>query len=168
MRFLTTLYPARRLEYFGVLVVLQIVYYCLIRFVLQLEVDLSAPNAQSDPLGAISYSEPGLPIFFLGWALTLYLDVINVGRRLKDLRFGFRWILLLFIPAIGTIFSLYLVLAKGIDRKTYTPYGDDPYDPNSWVPPSTTTSGTAVTYQGQEVYLPGEQVMNGPDHQQAA
>ena len=161
MRFFTTLQKAGRLEYFLVSIVLFAAYIALGVYVLEVGApDLAVSNDPSE-LGEmrdqVTYKAGAFPIFLIGAVILGYFGIINVLRRLKDLNFGGAWALLLFVPLVGLVFHLYLLFSAGIDDRTYTPYGDDPYDPQSWVPPSAPNSGPAVTYQGQDLYLPGEQ-----------
>lgn len=159
MRFFTTLHKAGRLEYFLVNVALGAFLVVLFRVVLQLEVtvDTTSPEAAQASFNNISYSQTGLPLFLVGAVVYYFAWIINTCRRLKDLNTGYVWALLLFVPLIGLIFGLWLHFASGISDKTYTPYGDDPYDPNSWVPPEASTSnGPSISQNGEAIYLPGE------------
>ncbi len=166
MRFLTTLHKAGRLEYLAVSVVCAIATYALAIYVLQfgIDIDTSSAGAAQDTLTDVTFSASALGIWALGMVFIYFVWAINTVRRLKDLNFSAWMVLVLFVPLIGLVFNIYLFFASGISDKTYTPYGNDPYDPNSWVPPEEpTASGTAVSYNGQDVYLPGEEAWNHGD-----
>ena len=159
MRFLTTIYPSGRLEYFLVNVVLGIAWYALALFVADITVDVDslAADPASFSLDDIAYSEPSIQLALTGFAVLFFVFLINTCRRLKDLRKSYFMVLFMFIPLISLFFTLFLFLAKDSGKKTYTPFGNDPYDPNSWVPPATNHAGPSVSYQGDDIYLPGEQ-----------
>ncbi len=157
MRFFTTLHKAGRLEYFLVQLVIFAATYFLFVNVLEVSFSVAQEGFTTD---RFVFNEGNLGLFAVGYAITFYVGWVNVARRLKDMNLGFVWALLLFVPVIGVLFQIYLMVAKGISDKTYTPYGNDPYDPNSWVPPETSHSGSAVTYQGSDIYLPGEETWN--------
>lgn len=166
MRFFTTLYPAGRLEYFIVGVLLAIFSWVLFAFVL--EVDFVQAEVAAGNFDSVSFNAGRASLALLGAVINLFLSVINVLRRLKDLAMGSIWALVVFVPLVGWIFQVYLLFASGVSRVTYTPYGNDPYDPNSWVPPEAPNhSGSTVSYQGQDIYLPGEEEGFG-ENQQAA
>ena len=156
MRFFTTLEKAGRLEYFLVSLAINALMYLLVRYVLGLAVSINPTESTVPGTGDLAFNSGAIPLFLVGATVAIYLSVVNICRRLKDLRMGYAWALLLFVPIVGFFFSLYLLFATGIESKTYTPYGDDPYDPNSWVPPETSNPGPAVTYQGKGLFLPGE------------
>lgn len=158
MRFFTTLERAGRLEYFLVSVVLSIAYYGLFYGVLDFRVNETAFVEDPSFTDFFSYNAALFPIFLIGAAAIFFFSIINTCRRLKDMNKSFALVLLLFIPIVGAIFSLFLLFAKGERQQTYAPYGDNPYDPQSWVPPTAANSGPAVSYRGEDLYLPGEGV----------
>ena len=150
MRFFTTVTPAGRLEYFIVGLIINVAVAVAIIGLFELRVD---PLSQE-----VSYAVDKLAVMAFIYVGFLALAIINVLRRMKDIGMGSAWILLLFVPLVNILFQLQLLFSSGIKTATYTPYGDDPYDPNSWVPPAT-SSGTgtpAVTFRGQALTLPGE------------
>jgi uncharacterized membrane protein YhaH (DUF805 family) len=150
MRFLTTVTPAGRLEYFLIGIVLNVAFLFATFTLLALDVD---PFTRE-----VSYAAEKLAVYSFIGAGYLVLAVINMLRRMKDLHLGSGWIILAFIPIVSFLFQLMLFLSSGIESETYTPYGKDPYDPNSWVPPtqSTGANSPSVTFQGKALMLPGE------------
>ncbi len=167
MRFFTTLEKAGRLEYFLVNIVLGAISYAVTYFVLSvsLDVNLADPEAASSLEEGFAFDSTALPLFLVFSVVIIFLQIINVCRRLKDLRMGYAWALLILVPLVNLVFGLYLLFVKGADRTTFTPFGNDPYDPNSWVPPASPNSGPAVSYRGEDLYLPGEE---GWDHGEQA
>ena len=153
MRFLLPSNPAGRLEYFLIVVVMNIAQFAAIRYLLELEV--------TDPVAReFSYNTGQLGTTAVIYVAALAVIWITVLRRLTDLNMGSIMAIALFIPVIAQIFQLWLLLAKGIGHTTIAPYGDNPYDPESWVEsPKPGARGPAVTYKGQELRLPGEEDM---------
>lgn len=150
MRFLTTTHPAGRLEYLAVMLVMYAVNLFAFATLLQLEID---PVTQE-----FSYSREQLALFAFVMVGNIVVGLINVLRRMKDLHMGGAWIIMHFIPLLNIFFHLMLLFSKGVKRETYAPYGDDPYNPDSWVakPSATEAAGPAVTFRGQALLLPGE------------
>ena len=150
MRFLTTTTPAGRLEYLAIMIVLYVANYFTFTVLLSLDVD---PITQD-----FSYSRDRLAAFTFALVGVLVVGLINVLRRMKDLRMGSAWIVMHFVPLLNIIFHLMLLFSKGTKRETYAPYGDNPYSPDSWVakPAVGAGSGPAVTFRGQALLLPGE------------
>jgi len=67
------------------------------------------------------------------------------------------WMGILGFAALSTVLQLLLGVATASSDKVYAPHGDNPNDPNSWVErPAVGKSGPAVTFQGEELRLPGE------------
>lgn len=161
MRFFTTMQKAGRLEYFLVSLVLGGFAYLAALYLLQVEVTFVEGTEVTD-LDNVSFNAGALGLFAIAMAVILFLSVINTLRRLKDLQKSGWLFILTLIPIVSFFFGLYLLFAPGgYDTTTYTPYGDNPYDPNSWVPPEApSTSGTGVSYQGHDIYLPGEDSWN--------
>lgn len=154
MRFLTTNTPAGRLEYLAVMIVMYVVNVFAFNTLLEVQID---------PLtGDFSYSTQRLAVFAFVIVGNLILGLINALRRMKDLHMGSGWIILHFIPLLNILFHLTLLLSSGMKRETYAPFGDNPYNPDSWVakPASDGTGGPAVTFQGQALMLPGEDSWN--------
>ena len=60
------------------------------------------------------------------------------------------------LSALAFVFNLWLLFGKGQAKQIVAPYGDNPYDPASWVAPSYGAGSTSVTFNGQELRLPGE------------
>lgn len=158
MRFFTTLQKAGRLEFFAVAVVAGAFLYAITTYVLELKIaPATEGQAPQDMLENISINSQSLDIYLVG--LTVYLLVVGVNacRRLKDLGKSYWMALTLLMPATGFLFQLWLSLATSTAEKSYTPYGDNPYDPNSWVAPEEpSVSGSSVSYNGQDLFLPGE------------
>lgn len=167
MRFFTTMQKAGRLEYLLISLVLSGFSYLAAIYLLQVDVELIEGQDVAS-LDNVSFNAGALGLFAIAMAIIMYLSVINTLRRLKDLQKSGWYFLILFIPFVGAVFSLYLLFAPGgYDTTTYTPYGDNPYDPNSWVPPEApSANGTGVSYQGHDIYLPGEDTW-GQDEQAA-
>ena len=164
MRFFTTMQKAGRLEYFLVSLVLSGFSYLAAVYLLQIDVEL-IEGEDVATLDNVSFNAGALGLFAVAMSLVMFFSIINTLRRLKDLQKSGWYILLFLVPIVSFFFSLYLLFAPGgYDTTTYTPYGDNPYDPNSWVPPEAPSSnGTGVSYQGQDIYLPGEDGWNQSD-----
>lgn len=167
MRFFTTLHKAGRLEYIVVLALLSVATWWLFSVFLGIGLPTDFTQEGLETYGELILSAPNLPLYAVGMTVVLYLMFINAGRRLKDLKRGTMLAFLTFVPFINTSFLLYLAVPSGDNARTYTPYGDDPYDPNSWVPPAApSATGTAFSYNGNDIQLPGEKEDDG--FQQAA
>ena len=151
MRFFTPSHPAGRLEYLLIQLGLYAVLYFAIFLTLGLSVDIEAAE--------VSYDATAITLVLCIVIVVVMLQWITVLRRLYDLHMGSGWVICNFIPIVAIIFHLYLLLASGVSRETYAPYGDNPYNPDSWVPPAEASSTSpAVTFQGQALLLPGEEV----------
>lgn len=150
MRFLTTNTPAGRLEYLAVTIVMYVVYWFSIATLLEFEINTSTQE--------FSYSTQSLAAFAFIMVGILVIGLINALRRMKDLHMSSGWIILHFVPILNIFFHLMLLFSSGVKRQTYAPYGDNPYNPDSWVakPASDGTGDPAVTFQGQALMLPGE------------
>lgn len=157
MRFLTTNTPAGRLEYLAVTIVMYAVYVFAFTTLLEVEID---PSTQD-----FSYSTQKLATFAFVFVGIVIVGLINALRRMKDLHMGGAWIILHFIPLLNIFFHLMLLFSSGMKRQTYAPYGDNPYNPDSWVakPASDGSGGPAVTFQGQALLLPGEDAWQSKD-----
>lgn len=157
MRFLTTTEPAGRLEYLAVILVMYAVNVFAFATLLQFEVD---PLTQE-----FSYSREKLAMFAFVIVANLVIGLINVLRRMKDLHMGGAWIIMHFIPFLNILFHLMLLFSSGVKRETYAPYGNDPYNPDSWVakPTEAEAAGPAVTFRGQALLLPGEDGWQGDE-----
>lgn len=157
MRFFTTTTPAGRLEYLLVMVVLYIASYFALNTLLSLQID---PVTQE-----FSYTRDRLVAFSFIMVGTVVVGLINVLRRMKDLHMGSAWLIMHFLPLLNIVFHLMLLFSNGVKRETYAPYGDNPLNPDSWVPNPTVgeTSGPAVTFRGQALLLPGEEGWGNED-----
>ncbi len=157
MRFFTTTTPAARLEYLLVMIVLYVVNFFAFSTLLKLEID---PVTQE-----FSYTRDQLAVFAFVMVGSTAVGLINALRRMKDLHMGTAWIVMHFIPLLNIIFHLMLLFSSGMRRETFAPYGDNPYNPDSWVPNPTTDANSrpAVTFRGQALLLPGEESWNGQD-----
>jgi uncharacterized membrane protein YhaH (DUF805 family) len=179
MRFFNPGHPAGRLEFF---VVSFVIAASLVAFnILFLSFTIVFETA------VIEYDATMVTAFFAAYIVASGLQWINVIRRLKDLHMNGAWSLMLIapilsipalpflvvalpvdwveavilsIPAAQIFFIMFLTFSRGMSRQTYTPYGDNPYDPDSWVPKGVSVNGgpagKAVTFNGQELRLPGE------------
>jgi uncharacterized membrane protein YhaH (DUF805 family) len=150
MRFFTTTIPAGRLEYFAVGLILNVVVTAAALMYFELEVDPLTREVSyaADKLAAMAF-------IYVGF---LAVGIINCLRRMKDLHMGAGMLILFLIPIVNILFQLMLLLSSGVKSETYAPFGDDPYDPNSYVPTPvvSSTSAPAVTFQGHALLLPGE------------
>jgi len=153
MRFFTTTTPAGRLEYFLVALVTNIAFIAAVIIVLGLQVTLGDGSTPG-----VGYNAASLATFGFISLAVLFFQVVNCLRRMKDLHMSSTWIIALFIPIVSFLFQLQLLFSSGVKRETFAPYGEDPYDPDSWVPPSENleNGGPGVTFQGQALLLPGE------------
>jgi len=150
MRFFTSMTSAGRAEYFLVGLVLNFLTGLVLVSLVKVEVDVATQT--------LSWAADKVALGLFLYAGILYLAIINVLRRLKDLNMGSGLVAIMLIPIVNIIFQLFLLLTSGVSKETYTPYGDNPYDPDSWVPPvSASGSGPSVSYQGQELFLPGDE-----------
>lgn len=152
MRFLTTIKRAGKAEYFAIALLLNamLAYVTLVRF--KLEVFLTERTVAYDLAEA-----PLMAFVFAGYAA---LIIINSMRRIKQLPMKSNTIAYLApVPIIGHLIQLFLSVAVSDDRSAITPYGKNPYDPNSWVPPSKSSgaSSSAVALRGETLSLPGEE-----------
>lgn len=148
MRFFMPSHPCGRLEY----LLIQIGLYTVMYFALVVVLGLSI-----DPVtGGISYDVSTVTAVICIFIVTLGIQWITVLRRLYDLHMSGTWALATFVPVVSIIFHLYLLLASGVSRETFAPYGSNPYNPDSWVPPASAEAGPGVTFQGQALLLPGE------------
>ena len=85
-------------------------------------------------LGLISFifksimeNSPGILTSILGFIVGVAIIIGSVSlivRRLHDLDKGGLWALIMLIPIVDFIFSLYLLFAKGTDG--YNRFGEDP------------------------------------------
>lgn len=157
MRFFIPSVPAGRLEYFLIILAMNVAQYFALTKLLRFEV--------VDPLTRqFNYDATNLTVFAFIIFGTFAVSMITVVRRLTSLNMSGTWVVALFIPIISLFFQLWLLLAKAIGASTIAPFGDDPYNPDSWVEkPKPGTSGPVVTYQGQALRLPGEGETWGKD-----
>lgn len=150
MRFLTTNTPAGRLEYLAIMVVMYVVNFFAATMLLELQIDAVTQE--------FSYSTQQIAPFAFIYVGNFIFGLITILRRMKDLHMGSGWIILHFIPLVNILFHLNLLISSGMKRQTYAPFGDNPYNPDSWVakPATDGSAGPAVTFQGQALMLPGE------------
>ncbi|MGI9607305.1 MAG: DUF805 domain-containing protein [Acidimicrobiales bacterium] len=151
MRFFNPGHPAGRLEYLLVQIGLYAIAYFATVMMIAFDVNLSSRE--------FSYNASGITAWAFIIVGVLGVSFITVLRRMHDLHLGSGWVFLHFLPLISIFFHLYLLLSSGISRQTYAPYGDNPLDPNSWVPSVEPGQGggTAVSFQGKPLLLPGEE-----------
>jgi len=151
MRFFTTITPAGKAEYFAIALVLNVILIVVAFQVFKLEINFSDRE-----IGYALDKRALMAFVFVGYA---GLAIINAGRRLKALKKGSGMAVLAAIPIIGQLFQLSLVVTED-GPSTVTPYGGDPYDPNSWVPTSSSAGSSdapAVSFRGEALMLPGEE-----------
>lgn len=152
MRFFLPSFPAGRLEYLVIMVAMNAINWFAITQIL----DFEAIDPFAREFGYDASKITTVAFILFG---TFAISMITILRRLTSLKMPGMAVLVLFIPIISLFFQLWLLLAKGVESKTIAPYGDNPYDPDSWVakPAPGSTNGPVVTYQGQALRLPGEE-----------
>ena len=151
MRFFMPSHPAGRLEYLLVMIGTYVVGWFAVVMVLGLSVDTQTRE--------LTYDASTVTAVLCIIILVVAVQWITVLRRLYDLHMGSGWVVCTIIPLVSIFFHLYLLLASGVSRETFAPYGSNPYNPDSWVAPAPTdgSAGPAVTFQGQALLLPGEE-----------
>lgn len=162
MRFFLPSNPAGRLEYILVSIVIGAAIYGANLALINLRIDIDARQAN------FNRAELGV---FLVIAFVLYaLAIINMLRRINDTGRSTGIIVLAFIPVVNLLFAVWLILAGPEHTASYAPFGDNPYDPDAWVktPDPKADSGPVVSYQGQELLLPGEQGWDRDNQSDAA
>ncbi len=144
-------HPAGRLEYLLVMIGTYVVGWFAVVVVLGLSLDTQTGEVSYDASTVTAVLTIGIVVIAVQW--------ITVLRRLHDLHMGSGWAVCTIIPLVSFIFHLYLIVASGVSRETFAPYGSNPYNPDSWVAPAPTdgSAGPAVTFQGRALLLPGEQ-----------
>ncbi len=149
MRFLTTMTPAGKGEFFAVALFLNAILFVVAFKVFKLEVLISERT--------VSYAAGELPLMAFVFAIYSGLAIINCMRRIKQLSIGNFVAYLAPIPVLGQLVQVALSSAEPDNKSAYTPYGDNPYDPNSWVPKGKGASkSSAVAFRGEALMLPGE------------
>lgn len=131
MRFFTSITPAGKGEYFAVALVLNIALLYVAFVVFKLE-----PNFDTLRFGYAVDKIPHMAFTYAGYA---GLIIINSMRRMKKLRTSDVFAFVAALPVIGVIVQLMLAATEDDNKSAYTPYGSDPYDPNSWVPKATSS-----------------------------
>ena len=156
MRFFLPSVPAGRLEYIALmLVAFGVQYYAVFNF-LELNVDFADRS--------VGYIARNRDIAIAIYVAAAAFQWITAIRRLRGLDMSTAPSIAVVIPGIGWLFALLLVIADPKKSTAFSPYGDDPYDPNAWVKdPDPASTAPSVTYQGQALLLPGDR-----DEQQAA
>ena len=150
MRFFTPSVPAGRIEFLVILLITGAVQVWAVFEYLELEVDIA--NRE------VAFIERNLGVAVAIVLAMLPLQWISAMRRMADARKPASIALPMLLPGIGLVFGLFLAVTTGDRRVGFAPYGDDPYDPDSWVEdPDLNSTGPVVTYQGQELQLPGEE-----------
>ena len=157
MRFFTTLQPAGRLEFLVVQAVIYGIIWALLKFVLELgfavdPVPIGTALLESD---TYTYNSGAVGIVAIGVTILLFVSIINAARRLKDLGKWMGTSLLMLFPVTNVLTTLILGTATAV-KDTFTPYGKNPYDPNSWIPPEAATGSSGIVVEGQDIFLPGE------------
>ncbi len=150
MRFLTTMTPASKAEYFAVALILNLFLFVVTFRIFDLELQIAEKTA--------SYNAAELPLMAFSFAGYAAVIIINSMRRIKQLKIGNTIAYATALPVVGQIVQIALASATPDNKSSYTPYGDNPYDPNSWVPnaKSSGKSGAAVAFRGEALMLPGE------------
>lgn len=157
MKFFSTGVPAGRLEYFLVMVAVSVLWYLAAAQFLRLQVD---PVTQT-----VVFDQNQIAVFAFCGVFLLIVSLINQMRRLTDLKQSHWLVVCAFIPIVNFFFGLYLLFAApSHGGTTHTPYGTNPYDPNSYVaPPAPGKQGAAVTFGGKPLLLPGEETWGAKD-----
>ena len=158
MRFFTTLQRAGRLEFILVAAAIYGLTWALLHYVLELRIAVDSISLDTSLLSpdSFGFDSGAVGIVAIGLTILVFLSVMNAGRRLKDLDQSGAFALLMLIPGVNLLLTLYLATATAT-RDTYTPYGKNPYDPNSWIAPEATTGSSGIQFQGEEIFLPGEE-----------
>lgn len=162
MRFFDPGAKIGRFEY----VLFQVISYSIVfvstRYVLDLRVDLSTLGTDVDAID-YRYSRNSLAMFTLialgGYALSL----ITTIRRLLTVQWSAHVAFLHFLPPLAQLLHIILALRPTGGRvPARSPYGDDPYDPQSWMDPE--RHDATLTYQGSPLHLderPGSEQPQG-------
>jgi len=150
MRFFLPGVPAGRLEFLAIMLPTFAVQFWAAFSYLELEVDIANRG--------VSYVARNLELFALIYVAMLAIQWITSMRRLRDLDKSGNAAFLALIPGLGAVFALMLFVSDTHTGAGYAPFGDDPLSPDSWVErPDGKRSAPAVTFQGQELSLPGEE-----------
>ncbi len=157
MRFFTTIFRAGQAEFIAVAIAVFGMTWALLRYVLKLgiavdPIPLDSRLFESD---TYTYDSSALGLVVVGLVVLFFLLMMNAGRRLKDLDQSFALAVLMFIPGLNVLLTLYLATATAT-KDMFTPYGKNPYDPNSWIPPEADAGGSGMSIEGEDIYLPGE------------
>ena len=158
MRFFTTLQPAGRLEFLVVTASIYGLVWALLKFVLE----FGFANGSTPSVGSLleadsyAYNSGAIGLVAVGLTVLVFLSIVNAGRRLKDLSKWGGAALLMVLPVTNVLTTLYLATATAV-KDTFTPYGKNPYDPNSWIAPEAATGSSGIVVEGQDIYLPGEE-----------
>ena len=157
MRFFLPSVPAGRIEYIALmLVAFGVQFYAAFDF-LELSVDIANRD--------VGYVARHLDVFIAIYVVAAAFQWITAMRRLNGLGMSTSASVAVVIPGIGLLYAILLLVADPKKSTAYSPYGDDPHDPNAWVQaPNPASTAPSVTYQGQALLLPGD----GQDEQAAA
>jgi len=163
VRFFIPSIPAGRIEYFVVSIVVGLVGLGINLALFDLQVDVANQEL-------VSYNRNNLALFIAITLVLFVINIINMLRRIKDTGRSSGIIILAFIPLVNIVFGIWLILAGPEQTASYAPYGDDPYNPDSWVktPDPNVDAGPSVSYQGKELLLPGEHSWSRGDESEAA
>ncbi len=150
MRFFTTITPAGKAEYFVIAVLLNLGLAAVAIKIFQLDIRSGFE---------FGYAVDKVPVMAFVTAGYVALMIITSIRRTKAIDMGSAVAFLTVIPGIGQIVQLMLTASDGKKTASYTPYGDNPYDPNSWVKPGNSkgSGAPAVSFRGEALMLPGEE-----------
>lgn len=145
------------MEFFLVQAAIYGLTWALLKFVLELGFAADPVPLDDRLLSAdtYTYNSGATGIVAIGLAVLILASIVNAGRRLKDLGKGMLPALLMILPITNVVLTLVLATASAL-KDTFTPYGKNPYDPNSWIAPEAKTGTKGISVGGQDIYLPGE------------
>lgn len=150
MRFFTPSIPAGKIEYLVILLVTSAAQIYIVFSFLEFGVDTATRE--------ISYLTRNLEPAVLLYLVLAAIQWMNTLRRLSHIDKPWTVGVPTLIPGFGHAYSLLLASAPGARTTGYAPFGDNPYDPNSWIQEDDQAKrlGRGMSYQGKRVFLPGE------------
>ena len=83
--------------------------------------------------GTLSYQITQQTVAIFLAAAGVGLSLMTAIRRLNTVGRPTWLCLLLLVPILGILFALVLLAMRPEVRRLYSPYGDNPYDPGSWI-----------------------------------
>ncbi|MBT8241613.1 MAG: hypothetical protein KJN63_10330 [Acidimicrobiia bacterium] len=183
MRFFLPSSKIGSLEYFAIMGVLNAAAFYLVR--VWMDASVTFGLGTEDPIysydsGAIELGTAGALLLAMAASLTVIRRLTTAGmpaamfplliapwfvgvsaainfEELQASNVPIMWMGILGFAVVSTVLQLLVGIATPSDEKVYAPHGDNPNDPNSWVErPAPGGAGPAVTFQGEELRLPGE------------